>query len=76
HFDHSVEHARVLLNLLVDTAGEKPGIPVTDNAFCECIYFPKSRRLVLINNSDIQQKTTVTWEGKTYKFTIDPFEMM
>ncbi|MEG0214662.1 MAG: 1,3-beta-galactosyl-N-acetylhexosamine phosphorylase [Hungatella sp.] len=76
HFDHSVEHARVLLNLLVDTAGEKPGIPVTDNAFCECVYFPKSRRLVLINNSDIQQKTTVTWEGKTYKFTIDPFEMM
>lgn len=76
HFNNSTEHARVLFNMLVDTVKGKKEIPVTDNAFCECTFFPECCRLVVINNSDLQQKTTVTWEGKAYTYIIDPFELV
>lgn len=76
HFEYSAEHARVLFNVLLNTVPEMRMIPVTDNAFCECTYFPESGQIIVINNSETRQKTTVGWKGNLYTFSIDPFDMV
>lgn len=76
HFEHSIAHTRVLLNMLLSATTAQEIIPVTNNAFCECTWFPESRRLIVINNSDISQETNVIWSGNSYYFSIEPFDLV
>ncbi len=41
----------------------------------ECAYYPASRKLVVINNSDQALTTTVRTGNGTKEFFLQPFEM-
>lgn len=59
-FTFSFENARMLFNILLLATGHGLDRPyVTDNACCECAYFPASKTLVLANNTDREQETKV-----------------
>lgn len=62
-FDYSPANARLLLNLLLWAKG----LPLaqhylTDNAATECAWFPADRRLVVWNNTETAQTTTIQTE--------------
>lgn len=72
-FDNA--NTRMLLNLMMYGMG----LPLdadylTDNADAECAYYPKSGKLVVINNSGQEICTSVRMEGKSRAFTLQPFE--
>ena len=65
-FAYSPENARMLLNLMLWATGtDSSRVPyLTDNAACECAWFPAARRLVVINNTEQAQTTVIhTPEG-------------
>ena len=48
---------------------------ITDNANTECAYFPNDKKLIVINNSDSIQSTTVKTEfGDIHFENIAPFD--
>ena len=75
-FETSVLNNRLLLNILMYVAC----IPmdtnyITDNAYTECAYFPSDKKLIIINNSDRKQTTTVKTENGLVEFKdIEPFD--
>ena len=73
-FEVNDDTTRMLLNLILKIAGEKEPLYITDNALCECAYYPGSDTLVIINNSDEKQTTSVKTAKKTVTVTIDPFD--
>ncbi len=75
-YTHSNEHAFKLLKLLLFAAG-RPTSPdcITDNPDVECAVFPGSKAMVLVNNGDKDQECIVKTTTKTFKFTIDAYEM-
>ena len=38
------------------------GLYMTDNLYTECAYYPESRKLVIINNSDREQTASIPVE--------------
>lgn len=59
-FAFSWENARLLLNLIRYAGNELEETRyLPDNLYTECAYYPESRHLVVINNSDQLQKTTI-----------------
>lgn len=73
-FDVNDDTTRMLLDLILDIAGEKDPLYITDNKLCECAYYPGSDTLVVINNSETKQETTVKTEKGNKTFTIEPFD--
>lgn len=74
-YTHSVSNARALLELILLAAGEPVNQDyVTDQAYTECAYYPESQTLVLINNSDQEQTTSVCVNGKGITDTLAPFD--
>ncbi|MCL2189705.1 MAG: 1,3-beta-galactosyl-N-acetylhexosamine phosphorylase [Defluviitaleaceae bacterium] len=66
--------AREMLNILLFAAtGDVQADGVTDTNAVECAVFPK--KMILINNSNKTQITSVPWQGKNYAATLAPFEM-
>lgn len=68
-------NTRMLLQLLLYAKG----LPMeqdylTDSAETECAYYPKSGRIVVINNSDRVQKTAVKTGKGVEHFTLQAFE--
>ena len=68
-------NTRMLLQLLMYAKG----LPaeqnyLTDCADTECAYYPNSKKLVVINNSDRVQMTSVMTEAGKKEFTLQPFE--
>ena len=65
-----------LLYQLIRYAGDEDiqGIYMTDNADCECAYYPGSKKLVVINNSASVQQTKVTVDDGVKEVTLQPFE--
>ena len=47
---------------------------MTDNAYTECCYYPDGKKLVVINNADTEQTTTVKTESGDKTMTIAPFD--
>ena len=72
-FEYSPINARLLLNLILWAAGEKNAFYLTDNAATECAYYPKAQKLVVINNSDRPQSTTVRTEKGQIGFVLEPY---
>ncbi len=74
-FELSLENTRMLLNTLL-YAGNEPfdGKYLTDNLYTECAYYPSSQTLVVINNSDTVQKTTIDTEFGKQIVTVGAFD--
>ena len=74
-FTVGLETTRLLYQLIRFGGGEKIlGEYMTDNLKTECAYYPNSRKLVVINNSDEVQKTQVATEFGVKSFEIQPFD--
>ena len=59
-FEKTNANTRLLLNLILAAGHEDlSACWLTDNAETECAYYPGSRRLIVVNNSDAPQRTTV-----------------
>lgn len=68
-------NTRMLLQLLMYAKGLSADQNyLTDSAETECAYYPNSKKLVVINNSDCVQTTTVLTESGAKQFTLQPFE--
>ena len=50
------------------------GSYMTDNLYTECAYYPESKKLVVINNSDTEQTTTIPTEAGACTVTIAPYD--
>ena len=50
------------------------GLYVTDNLYTECAYYPASGKLVVINNSDVEQTTTVATEKGDITVTLAAYD--
>lgn len=74
-FTYSQENTRMLLNLLLYVSGkETDAMYLTDNLYTECTYYPNANKLVVINNSDKKQKTSVKTPNGVFDFVIDAYE--
>ncbi len=67
-FKMNLPNTRLLLNTILYATGQKSDY-LTDNAATECAYYPDRKMLVVINNSDQPQTTTVG----TVKVKLEPF---
>ncbi len=75
HFAISHANTRTLLNLLLRACGKPMQQQyLTDNATCECAWFPQSRSLVVINNDGQPQKTTIQTDGGAQTISLLPYE--
>ena len=74
-YRYSNANTRMLLQLMMYAKGlpmEKNYL--TDSADTECAYYPNSKKLVVINNSDLVQTTAVMTDAGKKEFTLQPFE--
>lgn len=74
-FSVSPENTRMLLNLLL-TVKESPcdALYITDNLYTECAYYPGTKKLVVINNSDKKQITEIRTEAGVQTFTVEAYD--
>lgn len=74
-YQHNEENMRTLLNLILSAAKQplKQNY-ITDNAQTECSYYPEGKQLVVINNSDKKQTTTIATEAGDKTVTLDAFD--
>lgn len=76
-FEVNNANTRMLLNLILEAGKESTdGYYLTDNPDMECAYYPESRTLVIINNSDKRQETTVKTEYGVEKVALDAFDTL
>ncbi len=58
-FETTLENNRLLLNLLLKLTGNDNSNYITDNYATECAFFPEGKKLIVVNNSDQVQSTSV-----------------
>ncbi len=76
-YTHSEFSARTLMNIIINSTGGNTETEkyITDNALCECTYYPAVSKLVVINNSDAVQKTTVKTDSGDKTVELDAFDI-
>ncbi len=75
-FEKSNANNRMLLNLMLYAKGmDLDQKYLSSHPDAECAYYPASRKLVVINNSDQALTTTVKTGSGTKEFFLQPFEM-
>ena len=73
-FERCPENNRMLLNLILFGSGEELNQEyLTDNVFTECAYYPGDHNLVVINNSDMDQKCRVRTKDGVREFSLKPY---
>ncbi len=72
-FEFSNINARMLLNLILYAAGDTDRKYLTDNPWTECAYYPGAKKMIVINNADTEQKTTVETEQGIMSFVIPAY---
>jgi len=67
-----------LLYRIIRYAGDKEGadLYMADNVDAECAYYPESRKLVVINNSNKEQHVRVNTERGMREFFLAPYETL
>lgn len=76
-FAFTIENTKMLLNLLLHASGEDLlGQYLTDNPYTECAYYPEVGKLVVINNSDKVQTTTIQTAAGAKTFTIEAYDQV
>lgn len=74
-FEVDLFNTRMLYQLIRYAGGEGvTGQYMTDNLYTECAYYPASKKLVVINNSDVEQTTTIPTEAGDKTVTIAPYD--
>ncbi|MBO5246971.1 MAG: 1,3-beta-galactosyl-N-acetylhexosamine phosphorylase [Eubacterium sp.] len=74
-YQYSNVNTRMLLQLMMYAKGlDFDQNYLTDCEDTECAYYPNSDKLVVINNSDQEQHTTVNTEKGKMTFALQPFE--
>ena len=74
-FQVDLENTRMLYQLIRYAGGEgTSGLYMTDNLYTECAYYPQSGKLVVINNSDAEQTTTIPTEKGDKTVTIAAYD--
>ena len=74
-FSVNNENTKMLLNLILQAGGEAiDGNYLTDNANMECAYYPESRTLIVINNADSGQETTIRTEYGVEHIKLDAYD--
>lgn len=72
-FEYSPVNARMLLNLILLGTGIETFMYVTDNPNTECAYYPSAKKLVIINNTNQEQRTGIETECGLKDFTLEPY---
>lgn len=75
HFEYNEINTRTLMNLILAATGA--GLDqkyMTDNAMTECCYYPEGKKLVIINNADNEETTTVKTDAGEKTVTLAPFD--
>ena len=73
-FERNYANNRLLMNLILHATGEDLNQAyLTDNYYTECAYYPKSGRLVVINNSDQEQSCVVRMENGEVSCSLEPY---
>lgn len=76
-FEVNNANTKMLLNLILEAGKEATdGYYLTDNPDMECAFYPESRMLVVINNSENTQETTVKTEYGVEKITLEAFDTL
>lgn len=76
-FSVNNQNTKMLLNLILQAGGEAiDGNYLTDNADMECAYYPESRTLIVINNTNSVQETTINTEFGTEKIKLEAFDTL
>lgn len=74
-FEIGPENTRMLFNLIRYSGREGlNGKYITDNLQMECAFYPKSNILVIINNSDRQQTTSIKTDYESIAVTLEAFD--
>ncbi|MCM1216647.1 MAG: 1,3-beta-galactosyl-N-acetylhexosamine phosphorylase [Lachnospiraceae bacterium] len=74
-FHQNLENTRMLYQLIRYAGGEGTrGLYMTDNLYTECAYYPESGKLVVINNSDTEQTTTIPTDKGDKTVTIAAYD--
>lgn len=74
-FEVNNANTRLLLNLILSSGKEDgKGYYLTDNEQMECAYYPESRTLVVINNSDTTQTANIKTEFGIKTVTLEAFD--
>ena len=74
-FQVNLENTRMLYQLIRYAGGEgMNGMYMTDNLYTECAYYPESRKLVIINNSDMEQAAVIQTEKGDRTVTIAAYD--
>ena len=74
-FQVTLENTRMLYQLIRYAGGEGiSGLYMTDNLYTECAYYPESKKLVIINNSDKEQTATIPTEQGDKSVTIGAYD--
>lgn len=72
---HNSSNTRMLMNSILYAAGEKLKQEfITDNPLTETAYYPNSGKLVIINNSEEEQITSVMTNKGKVTVTIAPYD--
>lgn len=76
-YAHNELNARTLMNIIINATGGNTDTEkyITDNALCECTYYPAVNKLLVINNSDAVQKTTVKTDNGDKTVELDAFDI-
>ena len=75
-FCYSPSNSRLLLNLIMAACGINPEEEkyITDNSETECAFVPNSNTLVVINNSEKEQKVSISTDKGIIRVDIPAFE--
>lgn len=74
-FKYNEINTRTLMNIILGATGA--GLDqkyLTDNAMTECCYYPAEKKLVIINNADNEETTTVKTDVGEKTVTLAPFD--
>ena len=73
-FQVTPENTRLLLNLMLWASGHELEQPwLTDTPKAECAWYPESRKIVVINNSDTAQDVHVRTDRGAFKTSLPPY---
>ncbi|OYO43075.1 hypothetical protein CG709_20285 [Lachnotalea glycerini] len=74
-FETNLANTRTLINIILYACKEKLLQEyMTDNAKTECAYYPESKTLVVINNSEEKQSTGILTEKGKVELEIKAYD--
>ncbi len=74
-FQVNLANTRMLYQMIRYAGGEGlTGDYMTDNLNCECAYYPGSHKLVVINNSDSEQTTSIPTPQGEQTVTVEAYD--